>query len=398
MPRRIPISRLAKIPDKVRLERYRRAPELGPRILFFSGGSALRDLSKTLKRYTFNSQHLITPFDSGGSSAHLRDVFSMPSIGDLRNRLCALADENLAGNHEIREFFGFRFPVDAEGPGLRQRLTQIQAGRDILIEDIPQPIRNLVSGHLGGFCDNISEDFDLRGASLGNLTLAGAYLLNGRDIDAVCYLYSRLLEVRGFVRATVNAHLDICVELEDGSVRERQHLFTGKQTTSIDSPISKIYLTSRENPRVAVEQMIERAVGHAITEADLICFPMGSFYSSLIANLLPVGVGSSVKRARGPRVFIPNTGHDPEQIGMSVDRCVAVLLATLQQDAGQLSMIQSLVDLVLVDSQNGHYPNGMDIKKIEEQGVTVLDLDLASAGNGDVLDPAKIATTLLSLA
>ena len=66
------ISRSARLPDPLRIARCRRAPELGPRVLFFSGGTALRDTSRKLVGYTHNSIHLITPFDSGGSSAHLR--------------------------------------------------------------------------------------------------------------------------------------------------------------------------------------------------------------------------------------------------------------------------------------------------------------------------------------
>jgi 2-phospho-L-lactate transferase/gluconeogenesis factor (CofD/UPF0052 family) len=46
-----------------------------------------------------------------------------------------------------------------------------------------------------------------------------------------------------------------------------------------------------------------------IREAELICYPMGSFYSSLIANLLPKGVGKAVSRNPCPKVFIPNTAN-----------------------------------------------------------------------------------------
>ncbi len=83
---KIHVSRAVEIPDPLRIGRYRKAPELGPRILFFSGGSALNGLCKALKHYTHNSTHLVTPFDSGGSSAELRNAFNMPSIGDLRSR------------------------------------------------------------------------------------------------------------------------------------------------------------------------------------------------------------------------------------------------------------------------------------------------------------------------
>src|SRR5688572_20913617 len=101
----IRVSRTARVPDDVRVERCRRLPEFGPRLLFFSGGSALRGLSRKLKLYTENSAHLITPFDSGGSSALLRDTFGMPSVGDLRNRLMALADETARGSPEIYRLF-----------------------------------------------------------------------------------------------------------------------------------------------------------------------------------------------------------------------------------------------------------------------------------------------------
>jgi len=68
------------------------APEHGPRPLFFSGGSALRGLSRELVERRVTSRHIVTPFDAGGSSAELRRVLRMPAVGDLRNRLLSLAD------------------------------------------------------------------------------------------------------------------------------------------------------------------------------------------------------------------------------------------------------------------------------------------------------------------
>ena len=86
-----------------RIEEARRAPEKGPAILFFSGGTASRQLSRELIHYSHNSIHVITTFDSGGSSAELRRAFGMPAVGDLRNRLLALADRSPSGNAEVRQ-------------------------------------------------------------------------------------------------------------------------------------------------------------------------------------------------------------------------------------------------------------------------------------------------------
>ena len=65
----------------------RKTPANKGNIVFFSGGTALTETSRVLARYGLPAVHLITPFDSGGSSAVLRQAFNMPAVGDLRNRI-----------------------------------------------------------------------------------------------------------------------------------------------------------------------------------------------------------------------------------------------------------------------------------------------------------------------
>ena len=124
------------MPDPLRVGRYRNTPALGPRVLFFSGGSALNSLSQVLKSYTHNSIHMVTPFDSGGSSAVLRKAFEMPSIGDLRSRLMALADETITGHPNVYELFTHRFTKEAGNPELLTRLDAMCAGKDPLVRAV----------------------------------------------------------------------------------------------------------------------------------------------------------------------------------------------------------------------------------------------------------------------
>ena len=189
------VTRGARIPDALRVARAKRLPELGPRILFFSGGSALRKPSRVLKQYTHNSIHLITPFDSGGSSARLREAFGMLSVGDLRNRLLALADETLRGNPEIYRFFSFRFQRDQDNTELGRELQEMCSGRHDLVAAIPSPLRRIVQTHLRHFIECMPPDFDLRGASVGNLVLASGYLHNEGDIDSVLFMFSKLVRM-----------------------------------------------------------------------------------------------------------------------------------------------------------------------------------------------------------
>ena len=51
-PTPITLTRQVLLPDDLRVARAESAPHLGPRILFFSGGSALNGIARRLKRYS----------------------------------------------------------------------------------------------------------------------------------------------------------------------------------------------------------------------------------------------------------------------------------------------------------------------------------------------------------
>ena len=46
----VTITRAVRMPDPFRIERFLSNPKLGPRLLFFSGGSALNGVARCLKR------------------------------------------------------------------------------------------------------------------------------------------------------------------------------------------------------------------------------------------------------------------------------------------------------------------------------------------------------------
>ena len=96
-------------------------PELGPHIVFFTGGTALRHISQHLAELTHNSVHLVTPFDSGGSSATLRQAFGMPAVGDIRNRLLDLADTSFVPN-AVLDLCHIVLQAECKGEGLLQVL------------------------------------------------------------------------------------------------------------------------------------------------------------------------------------------------------------------------------------------------------------------------------------
>lgn len=395
---RIRITRTATLPDPGRVALFRRAPELGPRLLFFSGGTALRELSETLVEYTHNSIHCITPFDSGGSSAVLRRAFAMPAVGDIRNRIMALADRSVTGNPAVFELFAHRFPKDGDEDELAARLHRMTCGVDPLVRHIPDPLRKIIRANLRFFEERRPPDCELRGASIGNCILTGGYLNYGRRLDPVIYLFMKLVEARGVVRPIVNADLHLACELADGRVIIGQHRMTGKETAPLDAPIRRLWLVRHLDDPTPASVRIREKNTSLIESAEVICYPYGSFFSSVLANLLPQGVGAAVAAASCPKVYIPNLGHDPEQLGLSAADQAAMLLSTLRDGCGEACPQERLLRFVLVDSRNGRYENPLDLDGIRQLGLDVIDAPFARPQAPDTADPRRVAELLLSLA
>lgn len=393
---RIRIEKEVRLPDMMKLERYRRTPDLGPNVLFFSGGTALREVSSELTHYTHNSIHIITPFDSGGSSATIREKFKMLAVGDIRNRLMALADKSILGNPEIFELFAYRLPKDAPAEDLRAELEMLASGKHRLVRRITAPMRKIIRNHFLEFI-SLMGDFDLRGASIGNIILTAGYLTNRRHLDPVIYIFSKLVEVRGTVRPTVNKDMHLAAELEDGTVIVGQHLLTGKETGPIASPIKKMWLADNLDDPTPCEVEIRSKLKKQIKRAELICYPLGSFYSSVIANLLPHGIGTTISKTRCPKIYIPNTGIDPELKGLKLTDQIMRLLYYLKKDNPQEIKTEDVLNFILLDSANGIYPGGVCKKEIQKSGIRVIDCALVSEESAPLIDQKLLSQALLSL-
>ncbi|MUM77914.1 GAK system CofD-like protein [Pseudodesulfovibrio sp. F-1] len=371
----------------------------GPRLLFFSGGSALRETSRRLIRHTRDSVHVITPFDSGGSSAVLRRAFDMPAVGDIRNRLMALADLEEPGVRELYALFTCRFSRREPGPALRVELERMACGEHVLAALVPEPVRGRVTGWLADFLAAMPEGFDLRGASVGNLALTARWLAHGRRLGPAIDEVSRLVGAGGLVRPVVEGDLHLAAELEDGSVVTGQHRLTGKEGAPVASPVRRIWLTGSPDDALPLSAAIDGEVAGLVSGADLICYPVGSFFTSVLANLLPAGVGRAVAACPGPKVFVPNPGGDPELLGHTVAGQVGLLRRVLAADGGEdgndPAVAGRLLDYILVDG-GADYPGGVDKAALAASGLRVVDRPLLGREPGR-FDPDLLAEALLAL-
>jgi CofD-related protein of GAK system len=385
------------IPDSGRLERYALEPARGPELLFFTGGSALDSTSRALKRYTHNSTHLVTPYDSGGSSAILRNAFSMPAIGDLRSRLMSLADERVTGHPEGVRLFAHRLSKNAGAPQLRAELDSIIAGEHPLAAVVDEQTRDLICIQLQACREAMAEDFDLRGASIGNLVLAGTYLRNAKNLDAAIAEFARHAQVLGEVHTVTNDNYHLVAHLDDGSRVIGEHLITGLDLAARNAVIEQLSLSHSQYEWQPVQSVLPESRQRMIAAAELICFPPGSFFTSVLANLLPRGAGRAIAASAAPKVYVPSLGTDPEQHGISLTDSVERLLAVLGQDCEPPVPVSQLLNYVLIDSRNGHYNGGIDVPALQALGVQVLDLRLVSAQSAPLADAQLLSEALLSL-
>lgn len=393
------VSRRLVIPDMVRVDRCFRLPEYGPKILFFSGGSALRTISQALKRYTHNSIHLITPFDSGGSSAELRKAFGMLSVGDLRNRLMALADERaLKANPHVSAFVSHRLE------GGYEEFQQILQGQHLLIRQIKLPLRSILMSHLRWLAHRMPATFDWQGASMGNLIITGCFLEHDRDIVTAIYWIGKLLGVNGVVRPVTGANLHIRAYYSGADAQVGQHLLGKGGARRKIEKIDLVESLGSPTDAEAASCHIDMVSSELVASADVIVFPVGSFFGSVLVNLLPEGVGRAIVQRHCPKVYIPNTGDDPEMYGYTLLECVQTIVDLVRRDAGQDVDMPQILTTVLVDTLHCEYCVEIDKAAIKRLGIVVLDVPLvaddqaiSTESKSSKLDPTKVSQVLLTL-
>jgi len=381
-------------------------PPLGPRLVFFTGGTALRDLSRELIHYTHNSVHLVTPFDSGGSSAALRRSFAMPAVGDIRNRLLALADSAVVPAAAMK-FCASRLPdkcdEHADAELLRQQLRHMGSETHPVWADMPPLFADALRLHFNFFLQRMPDDFDPFRACMGNLILAGGYLHHKRVFGPVMAFLSRLLQTRGVVLPIVSESLHLAAELEDGSVVVGQHHFK-----NLAGAVRRLFLTVHEpdrnmdgskKPQTPCRPPLAAASAAYLRSAGAICYPMGSFYTSVLANLLPQNVGKAIAAVSSPKIFIPNTGTDAELHGLTVAGQAAMILRHLREDAPDAAS-EALLHTVLVDTRHGRYEGGLDADEraaLAHMGVRLVEKDMVNENDPQRHVPELTAKALLEL-
>ena len=368
-----------------------------PAIVFFSGGTALNGVAAELAKVNPDCAYIITTFDSGGSSAALREVFDMPAVGDVRNRLLALADIDNPEKVNIVELLKTRLPRYADRTALYGQLSHLANGSHALMDGFSEIVRKILSDRFALFIELAGDSFDPVNASLGNILLAAGFMAHQRILAPPIAQLSHLIGVRGIVRAATVDNGHLAVRLANGEILAGQHLFTGKEVEPISVPIDGMWICAGVDdpwPRPVHASSLAINLVHG---ADMIVYPMGSFYSSLLAAISPQGLGLAVSMNPCPKIFIPNMGFDPELIGHNINLQVERLLEVMRMDNSAYLNSEEVLNYVLIDSENGTYQEEPDLDALEKLPLKVIDRKLVSDDSEGLVDPRLLAPVLMEL-
>jgi 2-phospho-L-lactate transferase/gluconeogenesis factor (CofD/UPF0052 family) len=229
------------------------------------------------------------------------------------------------------------------------------------------------------------------------------------------YLIWKLFGVKGKVRPLTGANLHIRTLYDDGTEEVGQHKLGKQSKVGVHGRILKVDLVenlySKDDDKTTRQEsqqcQIDMLSSELVASADVICFPMGSFFGSLLVNLMPEGVGTSIVQRHCPKVYIPNTGVDPEMYGYTLSDCVNRIIGMVRADAGETVDVSQILNFVLVDTTYCQYYMDVDREAIEYLGIVVVDLPLVDEveqqyatdmlEKSKVLNPVKVVEVLLTL-
>lgn len=222
-------------------------------IVCIGGGTGSFVVLSGLKKYTEPSA-IVSMADSGGSAKKERDEWGILPVSDVRKALLALAEGDDERSGALRELFNYRF---ANGVGIS-------------------------------------------GMTFGNLLLVALTNILDSQADAI-HETSRLLDIKGKIYPVTYEQSNLVVTYSDGTEIVGEHVldqFLERYPQKDSVQVENFYLlpSAQANPRAL----------KAIQKADLIVFPPGDLYGSILANLAVDGIPEAICRSGAKKIYIMN--------------------------------------------------------------------------------------------
>lgn len=314
----------------------------GPKIVVIGGGTGLNSVLKGLKKYTDNLTAIVTVSDYGETSTDSRTLLKTLPLEDIKASLVALS----TNEDEMNDILNYKF-----------------------------------------------EDGKLKSLSFGDIYLLAMQHVH-REFSKSVKQSSEILNITGKVLPVTMEEMQICAELEDGTIVEKRADIPDIVNKK-SSKINRIFVNPT-NCRAAA------GVIEAIEEADAVIIGPGNLYTNVIPNLLVKGVARAIKNCKGFKIYISNIMTDP---GQTADYTLSDHVKAIVDHVGE-----GVVDYCIYDTgeivpeiirkynEEGADLVEQDTSKAKELGVHLMKRDLATV-DGEFIrhNPDAIAASIIEL-
>lgn len=249
------------------------------KIAVIGGGTGLSSLLMGLKRYNKNISAIVTVTDDGGSSGRLRKEFDIIPPGDIRSCLVSLADKDTL----LSKLFNYRFKS------------------------------------YGNELDSLS------GHSFGNLFIMAMSDIFGSFEKGISEANKILLTNGQVIPATFEKINLVAEKKYDNNVSK---IVYGETQIAKDSGyINDIWIEPKD---IKCADIAEKA----ILSADLIVLGPGSFYTSIITNILIKDIREAlIKNKKAKKIFVCNIMEQPgETVGYTTKDYMQILIKYLGEN------------------------------------------------------------------
>ncbi len=314
----------------------------GPKIVVIGGGSGLNTVLRGLKNYTDNITAIVTVSDYGETPTDSRKQLEVLPLDDIKQSLTALAyDES-----QMESLLNCQF----------------ENGK----------LKNLAFG------------------DIYFLAMNEVYHNFAKSIESS----TGVLNITGRVLPVTLEPINICAELEDGTVIENRDKIP-EIVNQTNNKIGRVYI-SPTNTRPAP------GVIEAIQEADAIVIGPGSLYTNVIPNLLVKGIAKAIKESSAIKVYVSNIMTEMGQtdeyklsdhIKAIVDYVGKGIIDYCIYDTGEI-----IPEFIHKYNEEGKDIVIPDVHKAKEYGIKLIQRNLSNIEDDKVRhDSDVIATTIIQL-
>lgn len=218
------------------------------KIVVIGGGHGSATMLRGLKTIpSVELTSIVAVSDSGGSTGRLRSLFDIPAIGDIRNVMTAMAQEETL----------FKFLMEYR------------------------------------FQNRHVSDEDVIGHNLGNLILYALMDRQGGNLTEAISAASKVLNVQGKIVPSSLESITLYAKMVDGTIVKGE-----ANIPHYNNQINEVFFDHDVKASYAAIK--------AVKEADLIVLGIGSLFTSILPNLIIKDLAQAINSSKAPVLYYCN--------------------------------------------------------------------------------------------